>query len=229
MLNNFGAAGSNGALLLEEYVDAASETLVQEAATSFVVGLSAKSAEALNALRDRYVEWLNGPSSESESLSDIAYTATARRRLYDYRLAVTAGSKAELAEKLKSASGAKVSGGSSKVAFVFSGQGGQYLGMGSALYKTVPAFRSVVDECHDLLTKAGFPGITPIINAEGDKSGMTQIEEFEANQAAIFVLEYGLAKLWMSWGVKPEVVVGHRLVLFFIIDAGFVDIRACHL
>ncbi|KAA1469652.1 polyketide synthase [Dentipellis sp. KUC8613] len=211
MLNNFGAAGSNGTIILEEYVPKDPSTAQPEAPAAFVVGMSAKTPEALDELRSRYMAWLKSDASAQVSLADFAYTATARRQLYDHRSAVAASSKEELVEKLSTATTSVVSEHGGKVAFVFSGQGSQYLGMGSSLYKTVPAFKRTVDECQSILTAAGFPGVLAIINPAGETSGLTQLEEFEAYQASIFTLEYALAKLWMSWGITPSVVVGHSL------------------
>ncbi|KAK0194332.1 hypothetical protein F5146DRAFT_1035319 [Armillaria mellea] len=211
LLNNFGAAGSNGALLLEEYIPKSSEKDT-EVSSTFIVGLSAKNEQALVDLRASYIEYLRSPASAGVTLADIAYTATARRRIFSHRLAVTAKSKEELTHKLELASGKTVSDKApGKVVFVFSGQGGQYLGMGSTLYKTSALFKSAIDECEYFLKKNNFPGVLPIITSDGESSGLTPVEEFEANQAAIFALEYGLAKLWMSWGVTPTAVVGHSL------------------
>ncbi|PBK66294.1 ketoacyl-synt-domain-containing protein [Armillaria solidipes] len=211
LLNNFGAAGSNGALLLEEYIPKSSGKDTDVAST-FIVGLSAKNEQALVDLRASYIEYLRSPASAGVTLADIAYTATARRHIFSHRFAVTARSKEELTHKLELASGKTVSDNApGKVVFVFSGQGGQYLGMGSALYKTSALFKSAIDECESFLRKNNFPGVLPIINSDGESSGLTPVEEFEANQAAIFALEYGLAKLWMSWGVTPTAVVGHSL------------------
>ncbi len=212
LLNNFGAAGSNGALLLEEYIPKLSGKDT-EVASIFIVGLSAKNEQALVDLRASYIEYLRSPASAGVTLADIAYTATARRRIFSHRFAVTARSKEELTHKLELASGKTVSDNApGKVVFVFSGQGGQYLGMGSALYKTSALFKSAIDECEYFLKKNGFPGVLPIITSDGESSGLAPVEEFEANQAAIFALEYGLAKLWISWGVTPTAVVGHRSV-----------------
>jgi len=85
--------------------------------------------------------------------------------------------------------------------------------MGRSLYQTSPMFKKVIDDCHSILVAAGFPGVLPIIVAEGNSSGLTKFEEFEASQAAIFSLEYALAKLWISWGITPSAVVGHRYSL----------------
>jgi len=207
MLNNFGAAGSNTALLLEEFC--AAERPEPYAGLAYVFGLSAKTDSALDELRKRYIDWLKGPESTS-NLADIAYTMTARRSMYEHRIAVQACAKEELVEKLSKASPVHVQGTSGKVVFVFSGQGSQYLGMGKTLYETSSLFRNYIDECHRFLVSWGFPGVTQIILAGEGGSGLTKLEEFEVYQAAIFSLEYALAKLWMSWGLTPAAVVGHR-------------------
>ncbi|ETW82343.1 polyketide synthase variant A [Heterobasidion irregulare TC 32-1] len=212
LLNNFGAAGSNGALLLEEYIPpVACPPPVESPPTAYVLGLSAKTAWALDELRTRYVQWLSSRQGAGVRLQDIAYTATVRRQIYEYRLAVSAGSVDELADKLHTASGTHVDGRSSTVAFVFSGQGGQYLGMGRAFYQTFPVFKRAVNECEAFLVSAGFPGVLPIILSSGKTSGLTELEELQAYQAATFALGYALAMLWISWGVTPSVVVGHSL------------------
>ncbi|VDB91855.1 unnamed protein product [Peniophora sp. CBMAI 1063] len=206
LLNNFGAAGSNGALLLEEHVSRRSPLTA-----SFVFGISAKTSDALIRLRDTYVDWLCHPDQQDTPLADIAYTATARRILYDHRIAVTASSKEELVEKLKASTPVLSNAAPGKVAFVFSGQGSQYRGMGTTLYQTSPLCREIFDDCHSLLVSAGLPGVLQVL-CPGEISGdLSREEEFEANQPAIFVLEYALARLWMSWGVQPGVVVGHSL------------------
>jgi len=219
MLNNFGAAGSNTAMLLEEFC--AAERSEPHAGLAYVFGLSAKTEYALEELRRRYIDWLEGFKS-TPNLADIAYTMTARRWVYEHRIAVQASTKEELIEKLGKASPVHVQGASGKVVFVFSGQGSQYLGMGKTLYEISNLFRKHIDECHRFLVGSGFPGVTQILLAGEGGSGLTKLEEFEAYQAAIFSLEYALAKLWMSWGLTPAAVVGHRYAslatIFFSLD-----------
>ncbi|TFK33599.1 hypothetical protein BDQ12DRAFT_657776 [Crucibulum laeve] len=210
LLNNFGAAGSNTALLLEEYIGDSPVDAVPQG-LAYVFGLSAKDDTALDALRVKYLDWLKDPKNQSARLSDVAYTATARRQIFNSRLAVSASHKQELIEKLTKAPISKPSQEPAKVVFVFSGQGSQYLGMGSALYETSSVFKHHVDECHAILIAEGFPGVIPILTAGGEGSGLSRLEEFEAYQSAIFALEYALSKLWMSWGLVPSAVVGHSL------------------
>ncbi|KAJ7613846.1 putative polyketide synthase [Mycena polygramma] len=210
LLNNFGAAGSNTALLLEEHAKPSRARCVPDD-MSFVFGLSAKTAPALEELRIKYIDWLGNPASVEIPLSDIAYSMTARRQIYSYRIAVSANSRAELVEKLGSAMVSQPSTEPARAVFVFSGQGSQYLGMGRRLYLESAMFRRCIDECQDILTAAGFPGVLAIILATDETSGLSGSEEFEAYQAAIVALEYGLGKLWMSWGLIPAAVVGHSL------------------
>ncbi|KAF5350379.1 hypothetical protein D9758_012473 [Tetrapyrgos nigripes] len=176
-------------------------------------GFSAKTENALLDLRTRFIEWLISPESSSLRLADIAYTTTARRQIYSHRLCVTVDSRDDLVRKLRDASIHEIQQKEepAKVIFVFSGQGSQYLGMGRALYETCTAFKQVIDECHVFLTKKGFPGVLSILTSGGESSGLSAPEEFEAYQAAIFALEYGMAKLWISWGLVPAAVVGHSL------------------
>ncbi|KAG5644334.1 Type I Iterative PKS [Asterophora parasitica] len=206
LLNNFGAAGSNTALLLEEH--AASRVREVADQMSYVFGLSAKDDATLEILRSKFLHYLE---SVEEPLSDIAYTSTARRQIYDHRLAISANTVEDLIGKLRRALAVQTSSKDARVVFVFSGQGGQYLGMGNALYRTSPLFRRYIDDCHGILVSGGFPGVLAIITADGQTSGLSTSDEFQAYQASIFALQYALAKLWMSWGLSPTAVVGHSL------------------
>jgi len=213
LLNNFGAAGSNAALILEEYSNARPPTPTPTN-VAYVFGISAKTERSLGILRSRFLTWLQSTESESIDFCNIAYTSTARRQIWPYRIACVAKDRGELVERLSKALSVHVTGESGKVVFVFSGQGGQYLGMGASLYRGCPIFRRHIDECHTFLISSGFPGILQIITADvavvGSES--TQLDTVEAFQAAVFALEYALAKLWMSWGIKPAGVVGYRFV-----------------
>ncbi|KAF5393009.1 hypothetical protein D9757_001120 [Collybiopsis confluens] len=233
LLNNFGAAGQNAALLVEEYIAPPRKTNDVQASHSqalpLLFGASAKDKEALYRLRDRYVELLEGEEGEGVNLVDVAYTATARRQVYESRFVVTASTKEELVANLKHAvvqPNCPLSS-SAKAIFMFSGQGGQYLGMGRSLYTTVPKFRKDIDLCHRTLVDMGFPGILDIIQADGSKSGLDKLVEFEAYQASVFSLQYALAQLWISWGIQPAAVVGHSIGEYAaLVIAGVLDLRS---
>jgi len=238
VLNNFGAAGSNGALILEEHTtEDLPNTLVDSPPSStqshpVIFGFSAKTPEAIQELQFRYLTYLrsiSGPTTPS--LQDLAYTSTARRQPYPHRVSITADSLDSLTSSLKSAVPNLVVP-VKKVAFVFSGQGVHYLGMGGQLYWTNDVFRSHVHECQKILEKFGFGGMINWISGgppvsrsssptptpqtpEGTTLGADSRDGAEVLlgcQAAVFTVGYSLAKLWISWGVKPSVVIGHRLV-----------------
>ncbi|KAI9508881.1 putative polyketide synthase [Russula earlei] len=195
LLNNFGAAGSNGALLLQEYVP---PPAIQEGSIStaipYIFGLSAKTETALVSMRMRMIRWLDSAHAQNARLSDIAYSLTARRRIYEHRLSLMAYTRHELVEALISGpSSVRISKNNGRAAFVFSGQGGQYVGMGREALQS------------------GFPGVVQFIAPAENCSSLSELEQLEVAQSAIFALEYALAQLWISWGVIPAVVFGHSL------------------
>jgi acyl transferase domain-containing protein len=99
------------------------------------------------------------------------------------------------------------------IVFMFPGQGSQYVNMGKELYETEPVFRQWLDRCSQILeSKLGFdlrsllyPDDTELEIA-ADKLKQTQIA-----QPALFAIEYALAQLWMSWGIKPQAAIGHSI------------------
>ena len=207
LVNNFGAAGSNAALIVEE---APEQALVRSQASdvssdSVVIAFSAETENALLCLRDSYAL-----SVVDDSLVEFAYTASARRKVRPWRMAITASSADACAKALADARPTLVSPEKKKLVFVFSGQGGQHLGMGRQLYRTSPLFRSSVAASHEKLLNWGYPGVLAIIDADGDGSGLEKKDELVAFQCAMFVLECALFELWKCWGVKPDGVSGHR-------------------
>ncbi|TFY63792.1 hypothetical protein EVJ58_g3046 [Rhodofomes roseus] len=176
-------------------------------AAPVVLALSGDSVDAVEELRQRYVHAL---TDGTMSLVDVASSATcANGPPGKYRLAVSSKSREELAEKLSAAQVVPVPDSPRKVIFLFSGQGGQSFGMGAALYRAVPTFRWAVDECQDKLVSWGFEEMLPFIQGtlSKDESGPV----LEAEHTALFALEYGLARMWTAWGVKPDVVLGQSL------------------
>ena len=99
-------------------------------------------------------------------------------------------------------------GGARPVAFLFSGQGSQHPGMGAGLYETFSAFRGAVDRCAELLEPRLGLDLRKLIFAKG---GDASINETRFAQPALFVVEYALACLWSSWGVKPTAMLGHSI------------------
>jgi acyl transferase domain-containing protein len=214
----FGLTGTNAHLLLEEAPIKESipgknksvqgELLIER--PQHLLTLSAKCDTGLHELAQAYENYLNLPTAAS--LAEVCFTANAGRSHFNYRLAAVADSPVELQKQLNVfLQGTKISGllrgelparghKPVKVAFLFTGDGSQYLGMGQQLYETQPTFRKTIDRCDEILRR--IPHF---------KEGLfEENSELRGNfQPALFALEYALAELWQSWGIKPVAVMGH--------------------
>ncbi|MDF2629024.1 MAG: tycC3 [Symbiobacteriaceae bacterium] len=160
--------------------------------------LSARTPSALGQAERNLAE--HRRENPGQSLADLAYTLHVGRRAFPWRLALVAAPGAEPA--LLEAGEAIAE---PKVAFLFTGHGAQHAGMGRLLYETCPIYRRELDRCCDILAPYFPAGIHPHELTEA------QLQEMEYAQPALFALEYALAQVWLSWGVKPAVVMGHSL------------------
>ncbi|KAI1777287.1 putative polyketide synthase [Hypoxylon cercidicola] len=233
LINNFGAAGSNAAVILREYsAPALPRDGIGGDAQTYVLGLSGKSTKVLNKLREELITSLGAVSTASSPLADICYTMTARRQLYDHRISVTADSVDKLIKNLHGAEPHHIitkKATEHRVVFVFSGQGSQYLGMGQQLMSIYPVFSKTVRQCDEVLRKNGFPGCLEVINPTpgGNADSEGSVLQLQAFQSAIFALEVALAQLLMSWNIRPDVVAGHSLGEYAaLVVAGVLDISS---
>ena len=211
LLNNFGAAGSNAALLLEDFSSATPKTEMSDLTkrSSFIFNLSAKSRDALKRAVAEHTEFLKKP--QSVSLADICYTATARREVYSHRLSLSCSSIPDLSLQLQSlqADLVKPKPATGPIVFVFSGQGSLYPGMGQALYNQSPHFRQSLLHCDAVVRSLGFPSFLPFVMSTSTSSKSDH--EVLLSQCAYVALEYSLANLLMSWNIMPSFAIGHSL------------------
>ena len=211
LLNNFGAAGSNVALILEEYADSTPEE-VSKGRSSYVFNVSARSPYALEELVEQYKGYLKERGPEL-AIRDVCYTATARRQNYEHRISFTCHSIDDLVEQLDSVRLDKPAEKEQPkpIVFVFSGQGASHYGMGKELIETSCCFRDCIKRCDDFVQKLGFPSFMHVLQGKDQSgSGLAESDQIVAFQCACVTIEYALARLWMSWNIYPDVVVGHR-------------------
>ena len=179
--------------------------------------LSGKTDNALRELAKRYLAWLDERSMDLEptdsaaspSLSDMAWTAGAGRSQFAYRAGVAFRDAESLRAGLKAVAegdGSAEAEATTKVAFVYTGQGAQWMGMGKPLYEREPVVRAVLDRCERLiLEERGTSLLDVMFGREGD------LNDAAWAQPATYALECALTELWRSIGVSPSVVIGHSL------------------
>ncbi|HEX8282688.1 MAG TPA: type I polyketide synthase [Pyrinomonadaceae bacterium] len=214
-VSSFGIGGTNAHLILEEAPAAAPRP--EDARTRHLLTLSAKTEAALRAQAEQFRRHLSSP--RDESLADICYTANAGRAHFAHRLAVNAGSIEEAGRGLASflageqtrllRRGQVADETGPKVAFLFTGQGSQYASMGRQLFETQPVFADALRDCERALRPHLSPPLLSVLY--GPPEAQARLDEQQYAQAALFAVEYALARLWMSWGVRPAAVMGHSL------------------
>ncbi|MCP3097310.1 type I polyketide synthase [Myxococcus sp. K15C18031901] len=180
--------------------------------------LSARSPEALRALAKDWRDFLVEGAVEGSGLGDVTYTAAVRRAHLPHRLSVVGGSRRELVESLEAFSRGELSPGVSqgqvrtegraKVAFVFPGQGSQWLGMGRQLLAEEPVFRSAIEACERAMRPYVSWSLTGELLADEARSRLADIDVV---QPVLFAVQVALAALWRSWGINPDAVVGHSM------------------
>ena len=212
-VSSFGIGGTNAHVVLEEAPQTASEG---DSQPWQLLTLSAKTPTALDAAsRDLAAFFQSLPGVD---LADAAYTLHVGRTAHPCRRVVLARDAAEAASALDGGFPASVWSSNADaeepaVAFLFSGQGSQYPGMGREFYEHEPSFRADVDQCASVLKpyldrdlrELIFPRNTPVEQAA------ELLRQTAYAQPALFAIEYAMARLWMRWGIRPAAMIGHSL------------------
>ena len=206
-VNNFSAAGGNTGLLIEDAPQRPLATV--DTRSQHIITLTGKSKAAMIRNAERLVEWIE--ENPDTPISHIAYSTTARKIQHYWRMNVSASdvteAKLAIAARLKE-NFVPVTPEQPKVAFMFTGQGSHYAGLGKEFYQNYSVFRESIDEFDHLAQIHGFPSFLPLISgSEPDVSKLSPV----LVQLGLACFEMALARLWASWGIKPAVVLGHSL------------------
>jgi len=218
-LSSFGFSGTNSHIVLEEAPIPQVKSKQILSRPRHILTLSAKNQASLLELTNRYQLYLqNHPEL---AIADICHTANTGRTHFEHRLAIVAANHQELITKINNIQDRQEVEGVSqhlspnnppKVAFLFTGQGSQYINMGRQLYETQPVFRQALEQCDKILSDYLEHSLLKILYPETETSELTQqINQTTYTQPALFAIEYALAQVWQSWGIKPGVVIGHSV------------------
>ncbi|HXC26242.1 MAG TPA: type I polyketide synthase [Gemmatimonadaceae bacterium] len=208
-VSSFGVSGTNAHVIVEEAPPleptlTTGEKTRGEDRPLHLFTLSTRTEAARDALVTRFADALQ---QSDAALEDICYTANTGRAQFGERIAITAASTDELREKLigRTWTAGRAKSGDCQIAFLFTGQGSQRAGMGRELYDTEPVFRHALDDCAARLGLE-HPLLDVLYRSDG-----TLLDETAYTQPALFAVEWALAQLWQSWGIYPDVVLGHSV------------------
>jgi amino acid adenylation domain-containing protein len=208
-ISSFGVGGTNVHVVVEEYTK--NEKKSSKARPLQIVAWSAKTETSL----ENYKTALTNHLLENPNLllADMAYSLSTTRGNFSHRNFLLANEND--IENLLRSTNVKTSvlkNLPNEVVFLFPGQGAQYTQMGRDLYDNEKIFREAVDTCANILLKNFEFDLRKIIFPDNNQTDAeVQLKNTRFTQPALFVIEYALSQLWMSWGIKPTVFCGHSI------------------
>ncbi|MBN3958490.1 type I polyketide synthase [Nostoc sp. NMS8] len=210
-VSSFGIGGTNAHVILEEapVIEGSSPSRPWQ-----LLVLSAKTSTALETATAQLHNYLE--QNPNIPLSDVAYTLQVGRRGFDHRRIMICHDLDDAAKSLQNPQ--RIFSYHHKpshcpVIFMFSGQGSQYANMGRELYEVEPTFKKHIDTCALILQPHLDVDIRSILypKEQDSETASKQLQQTALTQAALFVTEYALAQLLMSWGIHPEAMIGHSI------------------
>ncbi|EAU62806.1 erythronolide synthase, modules 3 and 4 [Stigmatella aurantiaca DW4/3-1] len=212
----FGASGTNAHVIVEAPPASEGAPVAVPAADSRraeLVVVSARNDAAVSAFAQAFVGHLE--NEPAVPLAELAASAAGCRSHHENRIAAVAETPAELAAVLsdlarampraEGARGRADPDARPRIAFVFPGQGSQWVGMGRELLAQEPVFRGAVERCAEAFAAHVDWPLLSVLN------GSAEAERIDVVQPALFAMAVGLAALWRSWGIVPDAVIGHSM------------------
>lgn len=214
-ISSFGIGGTNVHMIVEE----APPTKSLEPSRDWqLLMVSARSHDALEKAVSRLQSHI--VDHPEQSLADVSYTLQVGRKDFSHRAIALCRDRDEAVTLLKTRENGnfqsqQTSFEDRSVTFLFPGQGAQYIDMARDLYQCEPVFRQAFDRCLQILKPHLDFDLFKILYPGADETeriaASSRLEQTEVTQPALFVIEFALARLWMSWGVQPASMIGHSV------------------
>ncbi|MGE5944181.1 MAG: amino acid adenylation domain-containing protein [Flavobacteriales bacterium] len=214
-VSSFGVGGTNVHVILEEYQN---KNIVSGSGRPFeLLTWSAKTQNSVLGYKSALGHYLKDNSDIP--LADVAYSLHMTRDNFSHRSFILSKSNTDASENLINTESKSIKNHILKlipeeIAFLYTGQGAQYLQMGRSLYENEKVYRDAIDVCAELLRDNLELDIRDIIFPDAS-SNLKELEEKLNNtkftQPALFATEYALTQLWLSWGIKPTLLCGHSI------------------
>ena len=219
-VSSFGISGTNAHVVIEE-APARSDAVSADDASSPLIPLlvSGRDEAALRAQAGRYGEWLS--QHPDIAFSSVVATAALHRTQFASRAAISVRDAVEAADALRAlAEGrphAAVSVGEArgeqagKLAFLFTGQGAQQIGMGRALLENCATFRAAFEEACSHFDKLLDLPLRSVMFADEGSEAAAKLDETAYAQPALFAIEVALFRQLEQWGIAPDILLGHSI------------------
>lgn len=213
-VSSFGIGGTNAHVILEEPPEPAASTSSRD---WLLLPFSTKTERALDKLINKFGKFFQ--DQPLVNLADVAYTLQVGRKDLPHRkIALVHKQENDRPAKKLLETELDYQNTSSdeeerKVVFMFSGQGSQYVNMAKELYRKEVFFREQVDHCCQLLKRYTETDFLSLIfpTEDNEKTAEEVLTQTQYTQPALFIIEYALAQLWISWGIQPTAMVGHSI------------------
>ena len=207
-VSSFGIGGTNAHMIIEEPPEREKPGSSQSDLPELIL-LSAKCEESLKRRELDLIDFV--ALNPQINIRDISFTLTSGRNHMPFRSYLIACNVSEINSKDKFISG-KTDGLISKIAFMFPGQGAQYVSMGKDLYKFNPLFRQILDECFEIIKdETGEEFKSLIFDNINKEENELKLARTEFTQPALFSIEYALAKVLEHIDIKPDILIGHSI------------------
>ncbi|AFY36691.1 Long-chain-fatty-acid--CoA ligase, 6-deoxyerythronolide-B synthase [[Leptolyngbya] sp. PCC 7376] len=207
-VSSFGFGGTNAHIIVGDRPTTTPQQSQAKKRPWHVLTLSAKNQVALKAVQGNYAKYLTTQSDLD--LQKLCLTANTGRSHFNQRRAIIFQDQADLQSQLATSVSSPPAITPQKIAFLFTGQGSQYVGMGQQLYETQPLFKSVLDECDRLWQSFSSDAPTLIDLLYGGHDPQI-VNQTIYTQPLLFAVEYAIAQLWLSWGIAPDFCMGHSV------------------